>query len=180
LGACASASLTLRLPADATLIVVGAEKTIPSPRVGGDGERTTSNLIGLIAIWRREGLPLVHLRTSAVSGEPSAWATFAETAAGVTGGFSGTGLDAFLDESGATTLVVCGELGALAATARDAASLGYHVFVPFDACWPESLIADPVFERLRGEGAAIVDTAAALAAAATAKLRQRRETQRKR
>ena len=156
----------MRLPSDATLIVVGADDANHSPR----GERIEANLEKLIVVWRSEGLPVVHLRTDAAPGAPSqAWATFAQTAAGAAGGFAGTGLEDFLDDAGATTLVLCGALGALEATARDAASLGFHVFIPFDACWPASPFAASAFERLRCEGAAVVDTAATLAAAAMAK-----------
>lgn len=169
----------MRLPADATLIVVGA----------GDAGRllrdsSGENVANLIAAWSREGLPVVHLR---VDGEPEAASgTGAPLApgelavvAGAAGGFAGTGLEALLDDAGATTLVLCGALGALEATARDAANLGYHVFIPFDACWPAAPFADPAFSRLGCDGAAVVDTPATLAAAATAKSRQRREAQRK-
>ena len=162
----------MRLPADATLIVVG---------IGAGEERIEANLQKLIAVWRREDLPHIDLRIepSARASSP-AWATFAGTAAGAAGGFAGTNLDRFLEEAGATTLVLCGALGALETTAQEAAALGYHAFIPFDACWPAKPFADPCFARLRRDGAAVVDTAATLAAAATAKSRQRREAQRKR
>ena len=166
----------MRLPADATLIVVG-EEGLPRDSAG-------ENVANLIAAWRREGLPVVHLRLDgqpeAASGTsaPPVPGEFA-VVAGAAGDFAGTGLEASLDDAGATTLVLCGALGALGATARDAASLGYHVFIPFDACWPAAPFADPAFSRLGRDGAAVVDTAAALAASARAKSRQRREAQRK-
>ncbi len=99
---------------------------------------------------------------------------------GAAGAFSETGLESLLDEAGATTLVLCGALNAVEPTARDAGNLGYHVFIPLDACWPASSPADPAAGRLRRDGAAVVDTAATLDAAATAKARQRREVERKR
>jgi nicotinamidase-related amidase len=45
--------------------------------------------------------------------------------------FTGTGLEAHLEECGILTLVVCGERAH--ATARDASSLGFRVFLASDA-----------------------------------------------
>ncbi len=100
--------------------------------------------------------------------------------AGAAGAFAGSGLETLLDNGGVTTLVLCGALNALEPTARDAGTLGYQTFIPLDACWPAANPAEPFAARLRREGAAVVDTAAALNAAATAKTRQRREAERKR
>ena len=166
----------MRLPADATLIVVGAEEAMEGPR----DEPCEANLASLVAAWRREGLPVVH-----VCPADAAYASFvacppsdgeAVVAAGAPSAFAGTGLEGLLDDSGATTLVLCGALAAVEPTARDAAGLGYHIFIPFDACRPPADPADAAFARA---GAIVVDTAATLAAAATAKARQRREAQRR-
>jgi nicotinamidase-related amidase len=173
----------LRLPADATLIVVGVRRANRLPPGGLGEERIEANLASLIAAWRREGLPIVHLGADAPGAPSGTGATPVQgeiaVAASAAGGFAGTGLEGFLDDADATTLVLCGALGALEATARDAIRLGYHAFIPFDACRPATPFADPAFGRLRRDGAAVVDTAAALAAAAAAKSRQRREEQRK-
>ena len=97
-------------------------------------------------------------------------------------------LEARLDELGATTLVICGALAshALEASARHAGDLGYQVFVVADACraadtvdlrgrlWPAEEVWALALAHLKGETATIVDAAAALRAAATAKARQRR------
>jgi nicotinamidase-related amidase len=149
LGADPATSLTLRLPADATLIILGS--------VGAGDERTLANLAALIAAWREQELPVAHVAA---------------------GGFAGTELERLLDDSGATTLVLCGELGPLEAAVRDAVRLGYHAFVPLDACWPEASRSDSVVQRLASEEAAVVDTASALLAVATAKFRQRRLAER--
>jgi nicotinamidase-related amidase len=176
----------MRLPADGTLIVVGAQEAIDhSCGSAGDSRRVEANLALLIAAWRKEGLPLVHVRFSSAPGgrfEACATPLDGETVirASAASAFAGSGLEGVLDDAGATTLVVCGALNALEPTARDAGNLGYRVFVPFDACWPPASPADPSAARLSGETSAVVDTAAALSAAATAKARQRREAGRKR
>ena len=168
----------MRLPADATLVVVGAEEAMEGPC----DEPSEANLASLVAAWRREGLPVVHVHppgatdASFVACPPSGGET--PVAAGVASAFAGTGLEGLLDDSGATTLVLCGALPAVEPTARGAAGLGYHIFIPFDACRPPAHPADAAIARLSRAGAVVVDTAAALAAAATAKARQRREAQR--
>lgn len=148
----------MRLPADATLIVLGAGEAAESPR----DDFCRAHLASLIAAWRKEGLPVVHARP-----------------AGAASAFAGTGLEGSLDDFGATTLVLCGALDAVEPTARDAGGLGYHVFVPIDACGPAAHPADVAIGALRRAGAVVVDAAATLAAAATAKARQRREAERK-
>jgi nicotinamidase-related amidase len=170
----------LRLPADGTLIVAGAQEAMSADRPHG----VEANLALLVAAWRKEGLPVVHVRLDsapAASFEARPTPLEGETVvdAGPAGAFVGSALEILLDDAGATTLVVCGALSAVEQTARDAGGLGYQVFVPFDACWPASPTG-PVFDRLSRAGATVVDTALALGAAATAKARQRREAERKR
>ena len=172
----------MRLPADATLIVVGAQEAIerPCPSVR-DGRSVEANLASLIAAWRKEGLPVVHVRLDGASespfeacGAPLQGETVIDASA--ESAFAGSGLEGLLDDAGATTLVLCGALNAVEPTARDAGDLGYQIFIPFDACWPAASAA----ARLSRETAAVVDTAAALNAAATAKMLERRESERKR
>lgn len=169
----------MRLPADGTLIVVGAQEAI------GADCAVEANVASLVAMWRKEGLPVVHARLDSASGNSSrAWAAPIEgeivIESGEAGAFAGSSLERLLDDAGATTLVLCGALSALEPTARDARELGHQIFIPLDACWPKETSAGRGAARLGREGATVVDTAAALAAAATAKLRQRREAERKR
>ena len=136
------AGLEMRLPADATLIVVGA----PDP--AGDAI-ATANVAALVEAWRSESLPAFDLRPHDA--------------------FDDGGLEARLEEIGATTLVLCGEERAVAAAARNAAALGFHAFVVRDACWrngPAAVGPD--------RAGTMVDAATALSAAAVAKARQRR------
>lgn len=153
----------MRLPADGTLIIAEARHASGHPRLGADRPPDIeAKLASLRAAWRKEGLPFVD-----ALGDDGASA------------LAGGRLEALLDDAGATTLVLCGAMSAVAPTARDAANLGYHVFILLDACWPTEGLVQAA-ERLRQGGAVVVDTAAALGAAALAKARQRREAQRKR
>jgi len=175
----------LRLPADATLIVVGAQEAIEHCLSAVDGRRLEANLASLIAAWRKERLPIVHAsldRAASASFEASATTALdGETAiaAGAAEAFFMAELEKILEDAGVTTLVLCGVLSAVEKMARDAEDLGYRVFIPRDACWPAASLADPAMASLSREGAALVDTAATLAAATVAKARQRREAQRK-
>ncbi len=87
----------------------------------------------------------------------------------------------------------CGALTpTLEATARDAANLGYQVFVVADACWaiegldhrgtgqPAENAPAPSLAWLQGDYGRMVDASIALNAAATAKARQRRAAERRR
>ena len=173
----------MRLPADATLIVVGAQQALEHCLSAGDGRE--ANLASLIAAWRKERLPIVHARFDS-SASASGKAFVAKPVDGETAiaadaaqAFFQTELERLLEDAGVTTLVLCGVLSAVEQTARDAENLGYRVFIPLDACWPAASPADPAMAFLGRGGAALVDTAATLAAAAAAKARQRREAQRK-
>jgi nicotinamidase-related amidase len=140
----------MRLPADATLIVVGA----PDP--AGDAT-ARANIAALIEAWRREDLPAVDAR--ALDAGP----------------FDDGRLEARLEDLGATTLVLCGEDSAVDRAAREATALGFHAFVVRDACWRNGASATAAG---LGQSGAVVDVATALAAAAVAKARQRRDGRR--
>lgn len=170
----------MRLPADAVLMVVDAE--------GDPREAADSRIAALIAAWRAEGLPIVHAgRRSALAARARDGETVIASEA--MSAFVGAELEDKLDELGATTLVFCGTLAthSLEATARHAGDLGYQVFVVADAClpaeavdfrgrsWPAEDVRALALARLQGETAAIVDSATAIQAAATAKARQRRK-----
>jgi len=146
----------MRLPADATLLVLGP----PGENADADAEAMAARLI---EAWRREGLPAIDMR-----GDPD----------DVAEAFAGGQLEERLDDFGATTLVLCGREAAVGACARDAAARGFHAFVVVDACWRsgETTTATAPWR----EDAIAVDGATALAAAALAKARQRREAGRRR
>ncbi|HXE24294.1 MAG TPA: isochorismatase family protein [Roseiarcus sp.] len=177
----------MRLPADAVLMVVDAEEPA-HPDAGDPRQEADSKIAALIAAWRAEGLPLVHVaRRSAGAARPRDGETVIAREA--MSAFAGTSLEERLDELGATTLVLCGALAthALEATARHAGDLGYRVFVVADACraaeavdlngrsWPAEDVRALALAHLEGETATMVDSATALGAAATARARQRRK-----
>jgi nicotinamidase-related amidase len=204
LGACAATGVTpVRLPADTVLIVINVQEAIDDPRCGPRNNlEAEADIAALIAAWRAEGLPLVHVRHDSVEPaspyaphgwghrfKPCAAPLHGETVIGknANSAFVGTALEGMLDELGATTLVLCGALtpNSVEATARHAGNLGYQVFVVSDACWAVDKVdlrgkhwpAEDVhalsLAHLQGEYASIVDTATTLRAAATAKARQR-------
>ncbi len=189
----------MRLPADATLIVIAMQEAIDDPRSGPrnnlDAEK---NVAALVAAWRAEGLPIVHVRhDSAEPGSPYApdapghrfkpcamprdgEPIVAKTASSA---FIGTSLEGLLDALGATTLALCGN--GLEATARHAGDLGYQTFVVADAGfavdkidlrgqrWPAEDVHALSLAHLHREYATIVDTDATLDAAAGARARGR-------
>jgi nicotinamidase-related amidase len=178
----------MRLPADAVLLIIDAQEAIDPRRAASDAPEADRNIAALMAAWRAEGLPLVHVaRQPTASPLPPLDGEIVVTRA-ATSAFVASDLEAKLDEVGATTLVVCGALAthALEASARHAADLGYQVFVVADACraadmvdlsgrlWPAEDVRALSLAQLKGETATIVDVATALRAAATAKARQRR------
>ena len=194
----------MRLPADAVLIVIDVQEAIDDPRWGPrNNPQAEANIAALIAAWRAEDLPIVHVRHDSVD-PASPYAPdgpghrFKPCAAPLPGeavlaknansAFVGTGLESMLDELGATTLVICGVLtpNSVEATARHAGNLGYQVFVVADACWAVDKVdlrgkrwpAEDVhalsLAHLEGEYASIVSAMTTLQAAALAKSRQRR------
>ncbi len=200
----------MRLPADGTLIVVDVQAATDDPRWGPrNNPGAEANIARLIAGWRVEGLPLIHVRRESVEpGSPFAPGSpgrgFKACAAPPEGervigrsamsAFVRPALGAALDAIGATTLVICGGLtpDGVEATARHAGDLGYQTFVVADACWAVDRVdlrgrrwsAEDVhalsLAHLHGGYATVVGTAAALTAAATAKARRRHAERRAR
>lgn len=167
----------MRLPADATLIVIDSEDP-------GGGMRDTgaleANIAALVATWRAEGLPLVRVRRGRFdvvapgAGGPLDGELVLDNS--VNSAFADAQLEVALDDIGATTLVLCGlPESAVAATAREAGALGYQVFVPADAIGGDGKdVGDgQALASLARDGANIVDTLTTLGAAAMAKARQR-------
>ena len=183
----------MRLPADAVLLIIDAQEAVDGPRhdAGGASEVET-NIGALVRAWRAEGLPLAHVGRQPI--DPAALLAIRPLDGEIaivrnaTSAFVGAGLEASLDELGATTLVLCGTLAthALEASARHASDLGYQVFVVADACeaadavdlrgrlWLAEDVRALALAHLKGETATIVDVATTLRAAATARARQRR------
>ena len=197
----------MRLPSDAALIIVDLQLAIDDPRWGPRNNPEAEQAIaGLLAAWREESLPIVHVRHDSVEPDspyrpdrpshafkPETAPRPGEAVVGKSAhsAFVGTSLEEALDGVGATTLVICGVLthNSVEATARHAADLGYRVFVVADACWavaladgggglwPAEIVHRVALACLAGEYAAIVDTEMTLAAARLAKTRLRaRET----
>jgi len=159
----------MRLPADATLIVIEA------PIAGEEESGAPANIARLVEAWRAEELPIVHIRTSRPeTGAPAPLSDADEPTVEMAsaGAFATPDLETLLDKIGATTLTLCGESHAVEATARAAADLGYQTFVVADACLQSGGEA-PSFACLHKQVAAVVDVSEALRAAAAAKARQR-------
>jgi nicotinamidase-related amidase len=192
----------MRLPCDATLIVIDVQQAIDDPRWGPrNNPGAESAIASLIAAWREEALPIVHIRHDSIEPgspyapggpghpfKPEAQPLDGETIIGKSAhsAFVGTPLEETLDALGATTLVLCGVLthNSLEATARHAGDLGYRAFVVADACWAAAVrVGDRLWDaadvhalslaHLDGEYAAVVDCAATLAAARLARARER-------
>jgi nicotinamidase-related amidase len=181
----------MRLPADAALLVIDAQHAVGARSPGADdASKVETNIAALIAAWRAEALPLVHVGRTRDSAALAAAPLNGEIVIvrNAASAFVGADLEATLDELGATTLVLCGALATrgLEASAWHATDLGYQVFVVADAClgadvvdlngrlWPADDVWALALGRLKGEAATIVDVATTLRAAATAKVRQRR------
>jgi nicotinamidase-related amidase len=193
----------MRLPHDAALLVIDVQQAIDDARWGPrnnlDAERA---IAALIAAWRAEGLPIVHIRHDSVEPgspyapslpghafKPEALPLAGETVIGKSAhsAFVGTPLEEALDARGATTLVVCGVLthNSVEATVRHGADLGYRVFVVADACWavdvrdlngrlwPAEAVHALSLACLNGEYADVVSCAATLQAAGLARARER-------
>jgi len=193
----------MRLPCDAALVVVDMQQAIDDPQWGRrNNPGAEAAVASLIAAWRAEKLPLVHVRRDSL--EPNS--PFAPGKAGhafkacalpiegerivgrgASSAFVGAGLEDELDALGVTTLVICGALtpNAVEATARHAGDLGYRVFVVADACfavdkrdargrlWAAEDAHALSLANLSGEYAEIVDCAQTLQASALANARQR-------
>jgi nicotinamidase-related amidase len=132
----------MRLPVDATLIVM-------------TGASADEDVEALLAAWRRERLPIFHVRREPGDAPEPVIVALADDA------FAKSDLEAALDAIGATTLVIVGARGPAAATARAAAGRGYRVFVVANA---------PLVEA---EAAKMATLETALAAARGARWRER-------
>jgi nicotinamidase-related amidase len=194
----------MRLPCDAALLLIDLQQAIADPVFGPrNNPGAEANVAALLAAWRRENLPIVHVRHDSTEPAspyrpdapghaflPQALPRDGETIIGksVNSAFIGTELEAALDALGATTLVVCGVLtnNSLEATVRHGGNLGYRIFVVADASWAVEKrdlsgrlwSAEDVhalsLANMQGEYAAVLDTARTLVAAGMANARRRR------
>jgi nicotinamidase-related amidase len=194
----------MRLPCDAALIVIDVQNAIDDPRWGPRNNPGAEAVIAeLIAAWRAEALPIVHIRHD--SNEPfspyrpdAPGRAFKPEAAPLAGeivivkaassAFIGTALEEALDAIGATTLVVCGALthNSVEATVRHGGNLCYRIFVVADACWavdkrdlsgrlwPAADVHALSLANMQGEYAEVVSGAMALQAAGMANARRRK------
>ncbi|PWC75111.1 cysteine hydrolase family protein [Azospirillum sp. TSH64] len=184
-----------KLPSNAALLVIDLQKAIDDPRWALTGPRNNpqaeANVAALLAAWRRDGRPIVHIRHDSVEpdsgyrpGGPGhdfkeeARPLPGETVIGkrVNSAFIGTGLDEWLRGCGIATLVVTGVItnNSVEATVRMAGNLGYDVRLVADACFTFARkdrsgrlrTADEVHDlslaNMDGEYATVVDTAAVL------------------
>jgi len=193
----------MRLPIDATLILIDLQKAIDDPRWGPrNNPDAEAQIAALLAAWRAAGMPIVHVRHDSIDpaspyrpdGPGHAFKPAAEPLAGEpivakhTGSaFIDGALEAALDAVGATHLVLCGVLtnNSLESTARHAGDLGYRVFVVEDACWavdktdggghiwPAETVHRLALANLRGEYARVVSSAQAIEAAHLAASRRK-------
>jgi nicotinamidase-related amidase len=193
----------MRLPCDATLIVIDVQEAIDDAQWGERNNEGAEDVIAaLLAAWRAEALPIVHVRHDSTDARspyrPDAPGHRFKAAArplsdekviakSTNSAFVATRLEETLEEIGATTLVVCGVLthNSVEATVRHGGNLGYRVFVVADACWAVDKrdlngrlwSAEEVhalsLAHMHGEYAQVVDSATALQAAALANARRR-------
>lgn len=184
-----------KLPSNAALLVIDLQKAIDDPRWALTGPRNNpqaeANVAALLAAWRRDGRPIVHIRHDSVEPDSSyrpggpghafkeeARPLPGETVIGkrVNSAFIGTGLDEWLRDRGIATLVVAGVItnNSVEATVRMAGNLGYDVRLVADACFTFARkdrsgrlrTADEVHDlslaNMDGEYATVVDMAAVL------------------
>ena len=172
----------MRLPADATLIVLGAPlrapAEVPGPwpeaKVGGATCRVACGGAPDRPRSRRAGWPPGPLQAGSAL---LAVETSVEHSAGAA--FAGSALGEALDAIGATTLVLSGDAAAMPVAAWSAAAFGCHVFVVADACWGGEDGVASISAALAGADVKIVNCVSALAAASLAKVRQRRAAARR-
>lgn len=180
------------LSSNAALLVIDLQKAIDDPRWSRVGPRNNpqaeANVAALLAAWRRDGRPIVHVRHDSVEPDSSyrpggpghafkdeAIPFPAETVISkrVNSAFIGTGLDDWLRARGIATLVVAGVItnNSVEATVRMAGNLGYDVRLVADACftfarkdrsgrlWTADEVHDLSLANMDGEYAKVVDTA---------------------
>ena len=180
------------LSSNAALLVIDLQKAIDDPRWSRTGPRNNpqaeANVAALLAAWRRDGRPIVHVRHDSVEPDSSyrpggpghafkdeAMPRPAETVIGkrVNSAFIGTGLDEWLRGRGIATLVVAGVItnNSVEATVRMAGNLGYDVRLVADACftfarkdrsgrlWTADEVHNLSLANMDGEYAKVVDTA---------------------
>lgn len=143
--------MILRLPRDAALVLIDFQLAIDDskwgPRNNPDAEVASARLL---QVWRKAGAPVVHVKHDSVEptspyrpGQPgNAFKLIVSPKPGeriiaksTPSAFIGTELEAHLEETGATTLVVCGVLtqNSVESTVRHAGCLGFRVIVVEDA-----------------------------------------------
>jgi nicotinamidase-related amidase len=141
------------LPANAALLVIDLQRAIDHPSWGlrnnPHAERTVREIL---TQWRRRGMPIYHIRHDSTEPESTyrprqPGHDFKPETAPLPGecvipkrtasAFVGTALEAKLQASGVTKLVVTGVItnNSVEATVRHAANLGFDVLLVEDGCF---------------------------------------------
>ncbi|MFY0597637.1 MAG: cysteine hydrolase [Cognatishimia sp.] len=144
------------------LILIDIQRGFEAPVWGARNNPHAEERAGdLLAYWRAQDRPVVHIRH--VSVEPGSPLSGAGTdfkpevtplpsdvifEKSVNSGFIGTGLQAHLEEIGATELTICGLTTphCVSTTTRMAANLGFTVNLVEDACAAFASNADTSFD----------------------------------
>ena len=142
--------------AHAALLIIDVQKAIDADYHAVEGPRNNpdaeQNIARLLAAWRRERRPIIHIRHDSTflasayraGQEGNEFKNEVAPATGETivpkqtnSAFIGTGLERQLRESGVDTLVVTGVStnNSVEATVRMAGNLGFKTFLVADACF---------------------------------------------
>ncbi|MBI3453084.1 MAG: cysteine hydrolase [Rhodospirillales bacterium] len=176
------------LPRSTALLIIDVQRAIDEPSWGvRNNPNAEANMAALLARWRRDRLPLYHIRHDSTSpssayrpGQPGN--EFKDEVRPLPGepivakrtnsAFIGTDLDAMLRARGQTTLIIAGVItnNSVEATVRMAGNLGYAVFLAHDATftfgrrdlngrnWQADEIHALSLANLHGEYCTVVDT----------------------
>ena len=182
----------MTLPRNLALLLIAVQKGWDEPYWGErNNPGAEANLAGLLQAFRRQGLPVIHIRTD--SRDPNSplhpaepGNAFKPETAPLPGeavlakaghcAFNGTGLEARLRQAGVDRLVIAGFTTnhCVSSTARTACELGFKTVVLRDACVAFELddvdgnrlgaqtLHDAGLAELHGEYAMVLPTAALL------------------
>jgi|SRR5215217_796595 len=142
--------------ATAVLLIIDVQRAIDDPRWAAAGPRNNpgaeANIAALLAHWRNQGRPVIHVRHDSGNPDSSYYADgpgrdFKPEAAPLPGeavvskrvhsAFVGTDLEARLRADGVTILMIAGVItnNSVETTVRHAGNLGFDVRLVEDACF---------------------------------------------
>ena len=143
----------MEIRAGAALILIDQQKGIHHPRLGRrNNPHAETRMLALLAHWRREGWPVIHVQHLSRSRESVFWPGQSGVEfqprfrpqdgewliqKQVPDAFCGTSLEADLRRQGIGQLVIVGVAtnNSVESTARTAGNLGFAVWVVADACF---------------------------------------------